>query len=124
MNYTEYKQHMLDNRLIESPESVDNLVNAIQTQNNIRNIKSLVDEQLEIYDKYSLNPNDLLEQFEEEKQFYIKRAIDKAYSIENAKEWFKPFNLYQMQIKELIKITNPRVAAIGVIDLKRQMGVS
>lgn len=123
MNYTEYKKYMKDNQLIESPESIDNLANAIQTQKNIRNIKSLIAEQLEVYDKYSLNPNDLLEQLEEEKQYYIKRAVDKSYAIESAKELFKPFKIYQMQIKELNKIASPTVSTIGIMELKRQMGV-
>lgn len=123
MNYLDYKKHMEENKLIESPESIQNLVNAIRVNQNINNIKALSVENLVTYDKYSLDPRELLSQLLKDKDFYIQQAIKKAYSIEWAEENFKPFKFYQMQINELKLNMQPTVASIGIIDLENQMGV-
>lgn len=123
MDYNDYKKHMDDHNLIESPESVQNLVNAIRVNENIKNIKALTDSDLNFYDRYSLDPRELLGQFMKDKDFYIQQAIKKAYSVEWAEENFKPFKFYQMQINELKTNMQPTVASTGIIDLENQMGV-
>lgn len=121
MDYNDYKKHMEDNKLIESPESVQSLVNAIQLNNNIKNIKSLTAIESAQYESFGLDPQELLKQFIEGKDVCIKQAIKYAYDKNWTVEMFG--TLYPMQIKELQKNMQPTVAAIGLIDVKRQMGV-
>lgn len=123
MSYREYIKYMKDNRLIESPESVQDLVNAIRVNDNIKRVKTVSTKNINWYDQYSLKPTELLDQFQKDKDFYIHQAIKKAYSYDWAKEKFEPIELYQAQINELKMNMQSTVAAIGLIDIKRQMGV-
>ena len=122
MNYREYKSYMEEKGLIESPESIQNLVNATQVNNNIKNIKELTKKELNIYDSFGLDPRELLEQFQKDKDFYIQQAIKRAYELEWATENFKPIELYKAQLNELETNMQPTVASTGIIDLENQMG--
>lgn len=121
MDYNDYKKHMEDNDLIESPESVQNLVNAIQINKNIKNIQSLEAIESAQYESYGLNPNELLQQFANDKDVCIKQAIKYAYERKWTVEMFG--TLYPMQMRELQKNMKSTVAEVGLIDVKRQMGV-
>ena len=122
MNYLSYKKYMQENNLIESPESIQNIVNAIRVNDNIKTIKSIRQEDLSVYDTFGLNPEELEKQFLEDKDFYISRAIKKAYPLEWAMEKFKPIGIYKLQIEELQKNLEPTVASIEGIEIRKQMG--
>jgi len=112
---------MDEHNLIESFDSAQNLVDAIQINQNIKNIKALTDSELTYYDSYGLNPAELIQQFMDDKDVCINLAIKHAYD----KSWtVQMFGLmYPLQIKEFQKNISSTVAEVGSADLKRQMGV-
>lgn len=73
--------------------------------------------------RFGLDPRELLEQFQKDKDFYIQQAIKRAYELEWATENFKPIELYKAQLNELQTNMQPTVASTGIIDLENQMGV-
>lgn len=99
MDYNDYKKEMNERSLIESLDSVQCLANAIRLNNNLKELKSrnIVDSEL----------IDLLNGFKDEA---IKLAIRYAYDKEWCAEMFG--KEYPHMINELIKTTEPTVAAM------------
>lgn len=120
MDYKEYKAHLETRDLIESTESIQCLVDAIQLIKNIRTIKSLSDSELALYGSFDLNPQELLEDFEERKNSLFRTAIKLCYSKDDAFEKFG--KVYKFQVKEMIKNFPPQIAVIGRLDLQQQRG--
>lgn len=117
MNYREYKKYIDDNQLIESPEAIQCLADAIQLNKNIKTIKSMNEDELALYGSFNLNPHELIADFEERKNSLIRMAINLCYSKEKAFESFG--KVYQFQVKEMIKNTNPRIASITPLDIDK-----
>lgn len=117
----EYKVYLEERGLIESPQSVQDIINAKQSIENIKNVESVGEMQSSLYEAYGLDPMELMPGLIHERDMYIKLAIRNAYNKEWAIETFGP--LYELQLKELRKNLEPTVATIGIIDLKIQMGV-
>lgn len=121
MNYNEYVKHLEDNKLIESVESVQCIVNAIRVNDNIKRIRSISEAELASYGSYDLDPRELLKQLENDKEQYIKLAVKNCYPVDWAIQMFG--TSYKFQVKELYANLKPDVAAIGINDLKQQGGI-
>lgn len=113
MNSIDYKNYMEQNKRIESVESARCLANAMRLQQNIKVLKNADKNQLRKYAKLGINVERAVGNYQNEKEAYIKlameRSLDKEQAIENFGE------LYEIQIKELIHNLEPNVAAIGGI---------
>ena len=99
MDYNDYKKEMNDRSLIESLDSVQCLANAIRLNNNLKELKSrkvIDDELIEVLNGF--------------KDDAIKQAIRYAYDKKWCAEMFG--KEYPHMINELIKTTEPTVAAM------------
>ena len=99
MNYNDYKKEMNERSLVESLDSVQCLANAIRINNNLKELNSrdYVD-------------NELIKLLNGFKDDAINQAIKYAYDKDWCSEMFG--KEYPYMINELIKTTEPTVAAM------------
>lgn len=103
MNSVDYKKHMDEHDLIESVDSVQNIVNAMRVNQNIVNLSKYKDSEVNrgvTKDMLAL------------KDTFIRLAIKEAYEREWALSVFG--GVYPMQVKELYKNIQPTTASLYV----------
>lgn len=103
MNSNDYKKHMNEHNLIESVDSVQNIVNAMRVNQNIANLSKYKDSEV--------NRN-VTKEMLALKDTFILFAIKEAYDREWALDMFG--GVYPLQIKELYKNIQPTTAALYV----------
>lgn len=103
MNSNDYKKHMTENNLIESVDSVQNIVNAMRVNQNIANLSKYKDSEV--------NRN-VTKEMLALKDTFILLAIKEAYDREWALDMFG--GVYPLQIRELYKNIQPTTAALYV----------
>ena len=103
MNSNDYKKHMTEHNLIESVDSVQNIVNAMRVNQNIANLSKYKDSEV--------NRN-VTKEMLALKDTFIRLAIKEAYDREWALDVFG--GVYPLQIRELYKNIKPTTAALYV----------
>lgn len=103
MNSNDYKKHMTEHNLIESVDSVQNIVNAMRVNQNVANLSKYKDSEV--------NRN-VTKEMLALKDTFIRLAIKEAYHREWALDVFG--GVYPLQIKELYKNIQPTTAALYV----------
>lgn len=99
MNARDYERIMKEKGLIESPTSVQALANAKVMQENIKRVKNWNEETRNIMQALDVNPSELIQIYQKEKDECIKQAIRQAFV---EKEIIAiAGNLYYTQIEHL-----------------------
>lgn len=111
MNFLDYQSVMNERNLIESPASVQHIVNVIRISNNIKRFKRLTEAEKDIRTAFEIEIDELIVKMENDKERQISLALREAYD----KEWaIKTLGrIYFIQIQELSENMESTFASMG-----------
>lgn len=111
MNYTEYKNALREKGLIESFDSMLNVLNAERCQQNIKNILNWGDFTKGVMQEKGVNIEELLHYWNARKNAEVKIALSKAVNKEQVLSvWTE--EEYEKELKELKGKLEPTVASV------------
>lgn len=114
MNYLEYKQHLKENELVESFDSLEHVLNATIQSDNIKKLKRLSDKELSVYEVYGANPLEAIPYYQEQINLEINQAIRKAYTKTFATSIFGTLEEFDKMIDEMRIAIRPTVTKVRV----------